>query len=66
MLDEAGGLCRVFPTAHGNQATNLLVDADDVRAVFVALNPPINRVTQTIGSLGVPTNAFVIPPPGCK
>jgi hypothetical protein len=37
-------LCRVLCRAHENQATELLVDSDDVRAVLVALNPPVHCV----------------------
>jgi hypothetical protein len=36
-----------------------LVDADYVRAIVVALNPPIDRIDPDTWSLGEPKKAFV-------
>jgi hypothetical protein len=38
------GRPRMLPSAHERQATRRLVDADDVCAVFVALDLPVIRV----------------------
>jgi hypothetical protein len=37
-------VCRGITSAHRNQATKTLIDADDVRAVFVALHRPFGRI----------------------